>query len=281
MFSCNAVHGRGIPIEDRGQTKKRREHQEIFYAARIITVRSRIKGGSTEGANYIKRSNGDSTARGDLSGAGPIRERKIDAPSRARREAPWTRPHRNNPRKLQQTHQTGSPANRFRHTGRYSLPSLDGSRDARVLRDAEAPARAPALGEGSGGGGGDRGARAGEVREHHNRKQLHPRRLRRGEEAREHRARDAGEPFPPHTGRAYLRLGLHGGAPPRADARFAGEEGKNGNYIGAPALEPRLPDVRQSCGSNGGTVFVLWQRKRRHALLSVGRVRAVFSDESG
>jgi len=82
------------------------------------------------------------------------------------------------------------------------------------------------------------------VRAHDNRKQLHPRRLRRGEEAREHRARDAGGPLAADTGRAYLRTGLDGGTPPRGDARDTGEEGQKCNYIGAPTFQPCVPDVR-------------------------------------
>lgn len=115
------------------------------------------------------------------------------------------------------------------------------------------------------------------MRGHDHREQLHPRRVRRGEEAREHSARDAGGPGTPDPGRAYLRAGLHGGAPPGGDAGVAGEEGEDGGDVGAPAVEPRLPDVRQGAGVVGRLLLVLRQRNRRHAILRVGWVRAILS----
>ncbi|CAM8914686.1 unnamed protein product [Rhodiola kirilowii] len=61
---------------------------------------------------------------------------------------------------------------------------------------------------------------------HGHRERLRPRSVRRGEEASQHRARDACKPVTSDSGRTDVGSGLDGGSPPSGDAENGGAEGK-------------------------------------------------------
>lgn len=96
---------------------------------------------------------------------------------------------------------------------------------------------------------------------HNHRQRVHPRRVRRGTEAGQHRPRDAHKPEPADPGRADVGAGLDRGAPAGEHHGGAGPQGQDHRDLNPPAVEPGIPDLRLGAAFIGRKVFVLWQRK--------------------
>lgn len=240
-------------------------------------------GPAPPGADDIERDNGDGGAGEGFGHPGAVRQREVDAAERARRAAPpRPRPRRSDPFQQPEADEAGGEEDRVRGAGRRAPPAPHRAGDVGVLLASPAAELGGAGGEVGGGGGGDRRAGAGQVRRHHHRERLRPRRLRRGEEARQHRPRDAGGPQPGHTRRADVGSGRHGGVPPRGGAGGPGRrKGEDGGDVGAPAVEPRVPDVRRFARAVGRPVHILRKEGRCDAVFAKRRFLAGVSHESG
>lgn len=262
---------------------KNRQHNEHARRRLLAAVaRCGESGPAAPREDDLERDNGDGGAGEGPGHPRPLRQRQVDAAERARRpHPPRPRPRRSDPVQQPENDEADHEEDRVRGAGRRAVPSPDGAGDAGVLLAAPAAELRGAGGEDRRGGGRDRGAGAEQVREHDHREHLRPRGLRRGEEAREHRARDAGGPQPADPRRADVGAGRDGGVPAGGGAGWAGGgEGEDGGDVGAPAVESSVPDVRRSAGAVGGPVHILREKGRCDAVSSKRRILAGVSHES-